>query len=86
MHGIDLLTLPAYLDGVISQTRDDLVIVVLKAINSFAVFTSAVDALEIVSSYSPIVLNGVDVFNDLRVEIAVVLMRGRGLVDWLVFK
>ena len=61
-------------------------IVVLKAINSFAVFASAVDALEIVSSHSPIVFNGVDVFNDLGVEIAIVLMRGRGLVDWFVFK
>ena len=61
-------------------------VVVLKAIDSFAVFTPAVDALEVVSSDSPIVFYRVNIFNDLWVEIAVVLMRGRGLVDWLVFK
>ena len=61
-------------------------IVVLKAINSFAVFAAAVDSLKVVSSHPPVVFDGVDVFNDLGVEIAVELMRRWGLVDGLVFE
>ena len=61
-------------------------VVVLKAIHSLAVFTAAVDPLEVVSAHPPVVFDGVDVFNDLGVEIVVVLVRRWGLVDGFVFE
>lgn len=74
------------LDRVVSQTRDDFMIVVLKAINSFAIFAATVDSLKVVPSYPPIVFYGIYIFYDLWIEIAVVLMRRRGLVHGLVFE
>ena len=61
-------------------------VVILKAVHSFAVFAATVNSLEVVTTNPPIVLNGIDIFNDLGVEIAVVLMRRWRLVDGFVFE
>ena len=47
-----------HLDRVVPQARDDLGVIVLEAVNSFAVLTAAVDSLKVVLPAPPVVLNG----------------------------
>ena len=61
-------------------------IIVLKAIYSFAILAATVDSLKVVSSDPPIVFYGVNILNDLWIETAVVLVRRRGLVHGFVFE
>ena len=76
----------AHLDGIVSQSRDNFVVVILKAIDPFAILAATVDSLKVKSSHPPIVFYGVNILNDLGVEIAVVLVRRRGLVHGFVFE
>merc|ERR1719234_2403413 len=61
------LSIP-HLDGVVPQARDNLGVVILKAVNSFAVLASAVDSLQVVFSTPPVVLNSVNVLDDGWIE------------------
>ena len=54
---IRYLSVP-HLDGVVPQAGDNLGVVVLEAVNSFAVLASAVDSLQVVLATPPVVLNG----------------------------
>lgn len=48
---------PTNLDGVVAQTRDDLLIVVLQAIDAFAVLGVAIDSMKNVSAHLPVVFD-----------------------------
>ena len=50
-----------HLDGVISQTRNDFLIVVLEAIDTFGIFTTAIDSLKVVFATSPVTFNGLNI-------------------------
>jgi hypothetical protein len=48
----------------------------LQAVDAFRIFRSTIDALEVVFPAPPVVLNGVNVFNDGRIEPTVKVVRG----------
>ena len=50
-----------HLDGVVSQTRNDFRIVVLEAIDTFGIFTTAIDSLKVVFATSPVTFNGLNI-------------------------
>ena len=50
-----------HLDSVVSQTRDNFLIVVLQAIDTFGIFTTAIDPLEVVFATSPVTFNGLNI-------------------------
>lgn len=52
------------LDGVVSEAADDLVVVVLEAVDSFTVLRPALDPLKVVSSTAPVRLDGLDTGNN----------------------
>ena len=57
-----------HLDGVIPEPAHDLAVVVLEAVHPLAVLAPAVDALQIVLTAPPVVLDGVDVLNDAGIQ------------------
>ena len=73
-----------HLDRIITQSGHDFRVVILEATDTFRVLGSTVDPLEVVLSATPIVLDGVNVFNDGGIESPVegvvrVLFPGLGL-------
>lgn len=60
-----------HLDSVVSQTRDNFLIVVLQAIDTFGIFTAAINALKVVLAAPPIILYGLNVLDYGGVELAV---------------
>lgn len=48
----------AYLYGVVSEATDDLVVVILEAVDSFTVLRPALDPLKVVPSTAPVSFNG----------------------------
>lgn len=64
-----------YLDGVVSEARDDLLVIVLQAVDAFAVLRAAVDALEDVTAAAPVALYALDVADDFGVEAPVEYVR-----------
>lgn len=54
------VTIP-YLNRVISQARNNFVIVVLKTVHALGILGSTIDSLQIVIARTPVVLNRIDV-------------------------
>ena len=53
------LSVPHF-DGVVSQARDNLGVVILEAVHALAVLAAAVDSLEVVFPTPPVVLDGLE--------------------------
>lgn len=54
------MTIP-YLNRVISQARNNLVVVVLETVHALGILGTAIDSLQIVVARTPIVLDHIDV-------------------------
>lgn len=59
------------LDGVVAQSRDDLLIVVLEAVDALGILAAAVYSLEVEDAVAPVVVDALDVARDLGEEIAI---------------
>ena len=68
-----------HLNGVISETRNDFLIVILEAIDAFGIFTATIYSLEVMFATSPIVLNGINVLNNRGIQSTI------KAVIWVVF-
>lgn len=75
-----------YLDGVVSESWHDLVIVVLKTINSLAVLRLTVDPSHFVVSTLPVAVDIVNVADDFGVQLTVEYMHQNELFELLPFE
>ena len=57
-----------HLDRVVPEPTHDLAVIVLEAVNAFAILASAVDALQVVLPAPPVVLDSVNVLDDAGVQ------------------
>ena len=49
-----------YLDGVVPKAADDLVVIILQAVDSFTVLRATLDPLQVVSAAPPVRLDGLE--------------------------
>ena len=67
---VQILSIPHF-NSIVSQTRDNFLVIILKAIDTFGIFTAAINALKVVLAAPPIILYGLNVLDYGGVELAV---------------
>ena len=57
---VQILSIPHF-NSIVSQTRDNFLVIILKAIDTFGIFTTAIDPLEVVFATSLVTFNGLNI-------------------------
>lgn len=71
LYALQRISVPDF-NSIVPEPGDDFLIVILKAVHPFGVFTPAVYSRQFVLTHAPIVVYAIDIFDDFRKQTSVV--------------
>lgn len=72
-YALQSISVPNF-NSIISETGNDLLIIVLQAVDAFRILASTIYSLKIETAHSPIVIYTVDIFDDFGIERSIEIM------------